>query len=328
MWKFDYIWNSTFEGIEDKPYEPRQHMWASELYKPDIDIWLRMKGEQPTNQPNYRSKRKFEAGNTWEWIIELILRRTGLYESTQDRVEFEKDGHIKVTGKIDFIAGGKINEKHIEIENLPDIYRRVSEDIIEQLSNQYPDGLPKQILEIKSTSSFAFDRIEATGKALQGHALQLFHYVYNTGMPGMIVYVCRDDCRIICIEISKDDEKLEKAYFAKLKRIYDYYHNDEQPPIEPLIVWEDGKFSKNFGVEYSGYLTKLYTSPLTEKPYKEPIDYYEEIGPLVTKWNRVVKRIAEGKDMTDKNNEIIEEAKSYGFDLEKLTKEYYANQSK
>ena len=108
-WTLANVWNTSIENREERIISSRDHLWASELGRQDADLYLKLMGETPTNPPNNRSLRKFEAGNIWEWIIKLILMRAGVYQETQKRVEFRKDGWLPVTGKLDYIAGGKPN---------------------------------------------------------------------------------------------------------------------------------------------------------------------------------------------------------------------------
>jgi hypothetical protein len=274
-------------------------------------------GETPTNPPNNRSLRKFEAGNIWEWIIKLILMRAGVYQETQKRVEFRKDGWLPVTGKLDYIAGGKPNYdeaiKSIDALALPDIFKRASEGAIEYFKKNYPDGLSEKILEIKSISSFAFEKIEFTGKALGGHDLQTFHYARNLAKPATIVYISRDDARMIEVPIMPDDEAINARYEAKIATLSGYYHKKEMPPIEPPILFDYdlSRFQKNFNAEYSPFLTKFYN-------VKDPEEFDEMWGTKVSAFNRVVTRVKDGKKLTDSNTAYLDEMSKLGYNILKI----------
>src|SRR3990167_9806570 len=71
-WTFTDIWNKSILDRKERPTIARNRLWASELGKSHLDIYLKMQGEITTNPPNARSLRKFEAGNIWEWIVGLI----------------------------------------------------------------------------------------------------------------------------------------------------------------------------------------------------------------------------------------------------------------
>lgn len=315
QWTLSKVWNESLEQSPKRPVEVRERMWASELGKADVDIYLKMKGTEMTNPPNARALRKFEAGNIWEWIMSLILRRCGIYRDSQEYIQTQMDDCILVTGKLDFIAGGKVDEvgvnQLLEELHLPDMFTRAIKNTIEYFKNEYPDGLEEKILEIKSVSSFAFDKVERTGKPITGHDLQLFHYLYSKKQNGSIVYICRDDARMIEIFVTHDDPILFEKYQTKVKRISQFHKDNIQPPVEPLILFdeEDLRFSKNFNVEYSGYLTMLYK-------FADQADYDDQISGKVERWNRVLGRIRENKPMTENNQEALEEMSEAGWDVE------------
>lgn len=317
-WTLAGIWNHALEGKPRTVFEPRERIWASELYNSDIDLFLKLRGEPPTNFPNSRSMRKFEAGNMHEWFVKLILARIGIFQSTQDRVEFNKEGLLQVTGKIDFLAGGtpKLDEKIGDVlgnMELPELYQRQVENMVEHFQQKFPDGLMKKIVEVKSVSTFAFDKVEKTGKPLKGHDIQAFHYAYNTGNEVALVYLCRDDLRMYEIPILPEDKNLEQKYLERIKQITLHHQSGVEPAKEPFILYDDelGKFSKNFGVEYSSYLTKLYG-------FNEPAEYDAKVKPLIGSWNRVLGRVAKGAKMTPKNEEILKQIEAFGFNLETI----------
>lgn len=327
QWTLMSLWNEALDAQTPRVYEPRQRLWASELYGSDIDIVLKLRGEQPTNPPDARALRKMEAGNMVEDFVDSVLRRAGVLKSTQDRIVFKGEGLLEISGKIDFLAGGTPNMEMIDkmIEELPpeETFRK---RLILKLKERFAGrNLQTKIIEIKSAALFTFNKVEATGKPLKGHGLQAYHYARNGKMESAIVYICRDDMRMIEIPIFPYMEDLEEQYLGKLKKITDFYNSGELPPIEPLSEYneETGKFSTNFRVQYSGYLTKLYG-------FQHPEEYGGPKGLWSKKtksWNSVLKRIAEGKPMTALNEEYLKEIESFGYDLNFIkenVKELYA----
>jgi hypothetical protein len=314
-WTLSKVWNESLGQAEKRPVEVRSRIWASELGKSDIDVYLKMKGTEMTNPPNARAMRKFEAGNIWEWIMELILRRCGIYNNSQEYIEHKTEGCVSVTGKLDFIAGGVVDYNATEALlgelHLPDMFTRAIKNTLEYFKREYPEGLEHKVLEIKSVSSFAFDKVERTGKPIAGHDLQLFHYIYNKKIDGAIVYICRDDARMIEMFISHNDPELYAKYEGKIRRISEFFNTDTQPPKEDIILFDEAdlKFSKNFNVEYSGYLTMVYG-------FVDQMDYDEQVSGRVERWNRVLGRMKDGKDMTDNNKEALVEMAEAGFDPE------------
>ena len=210
--------------------------------------------------------------------------------------------------------------KHFLIQEefnwLPEFISRATANIIQSLREQYPDGLTDIILEIKSCSSFMFEMYERKNKANPQHKLQLYHYLKCKKMSeGHIVYISKDDARMLEIEIIHPSS-LEEEYKNDITTISNYAFNKIEPPKEKFIVFDKdfGKFSANYKVGYSNYLTMLYEL----KNQKAFDDIYK---PMVERWNRVLGRIAEEKDMTDNNKEALEEMEKGGFDIEEIKKE-------
>jgi len=323
-WSFGEVWNESLLEKEERPLLPRSHLWASELGKAPIDIILKMRGEPPTNPPNARSLRKFEAGNIWEWVVKLILLRAGILREAQQWTRFQYPKCVEVTGKLDFIAGGQPDYGKARAElaslNLPDIFTRAGKNILAHFERNHPEGLADKILEIKSCSAFMYEHYERHTTAGLNHRLQLMHYLKGTEQPqGAIVYISRDDCRMLEIGVFQPSFT-EEEYHREIENLTRWYHADTLPPKEQPIVYDEDfkKFSKNWRVAYSAYLTKLYD-------YKDQAAFDEVYAPITERWNRVLGRMREGKPMTDKNKSALEEMKHAGFDLDKITEEKNGN---
>jgi len=352
-WTMAGVWNAALVSKEDRPAQERSRVWASELGKPNIEIFLKMRGVQPTNPPNPRSKRKFEAGNMFEWIVGLVLKRAGILKENQKWVDYTYPGLIQVTGKIDFIAGGVPDYEHyranLEALELPEFFMTASQAIVEHFQKNYPDGLGDLFLEIKSCSSFMMDAMERTQNASKNHRLQLFHYLKACNFPrGNIVYICRDDLRMLEIPVinSTDNPEMasvESEYKEAIEQISAFYtaHKntplekfllkpdtsdelkwkwvqlDGLPTLEPVIVWDKDlrKFSRNWGVEYSSYLTMLYG-------FESQKQFEDMVMPIVARWNRVLGRVKDNAKMTPKNIDVIKEMQFNGFKVEELAPQY------
>lgn len=316
QWGLAQMWNKSLDAVPERKYEPRERLWASELYGSDIDIVLKLRGEQPTNPPDARALRKMDAGRMMEDFVDEVLRRSGILKSTQDRITFKEGELLEISGKLDFLAGGKPDKEMIQklIDECTDdssFKKRVLTTLRDTLSGE---ELETKILEIKSASLFAFNKVEATGRPLNGHGLQAYHYARNGKMEASICYICRDDMRMIEIPIFPYMEDLEEQYMNKITRITEYYRSGTLPEKEPLVEYDSdtGKFVTNFKVQYSPYLTKLYG-------FNHPEEYGGPKGAIskkVKSWNSVLKRVAESKPMTTKNYEYLKEIESFGFDVE------------
>lgn len=325
------IWNSALVSRVERNPVAREYLWASQLNKPHIDLWLAMRGEKPSNIPNDRSKRKFFAGDIHEYIVYTVLMLSGVAKEQQE--EIWTDYGIKVKGKGDFILSGKFDFSHVEEDicrmNLPDSMKDVYLFVARNLKEQY-EGFEFEptVYEIKSVAERTMSKIEKAGKPLKSHILQTTHYKLGRGVKDAVVAVlCRDDMRLFEYHITAEDEQ---NYINHVKGLVEPLRG-EKPPLAPKIVFDEvlGKFSKNLDIEYSSFLTLLYG-------YERPDIYSDETKPIVARWNRVLPRIKavqagvrgkptkkepEGKltVLTDKNLAAIEEMKAHGHDAYKLS---------
>lgn len=291
-WSFHEIWNKSLEveEIDHRPVEPRDYLWASEIGKIDTDVYLRMKGVQPTNPPNPRSLRKFEAGNMWEWIVQLILLRAGILHDTQVRVKHKYEGLLEVSGKIDFMAGGTANYDEatdvISELKLPPRVNYAMHQIIQYLMKNYPEGLGKKAMELKSVSSFVMNACEITEKPMEGHMMQAYHYTKHPDVDRTdLIYICRDDCRMMTFPILENTASLEEKYYNHIKRYTENYHSDILPPkAQPVEFSEsEGRFSLNRQIGWSGYLTMVYG-------FESQMEFENKYKGLPASWNAVLKR--------------------------------------
>lgn len=316
-WSFYQVWNESLEeGKTQKTLEPRQRIWASEMGGAYIDRFLKMTGVQPSNPPNPRSLRKFEAGNIWETIVGYVLNRAGILISKQEWLEYRYDGLLPVTGKLDFIAGGKPDyDKSISIISkefnwLPEFISRATKRIVERLKEQYPDGLKEIILEIKSCSAFMFERYEKKNEASPQHKMQNFHYLKAKNMPeGHIVYISKDDARLLEIGVL-NPSMVEDDYKKDIEQMTYFVEHNERPPLQKPIIFEED-FSANWKVGYSNYLTMLYG-------FQNQKEFDDKYKPMVERWNRVLQRIKDKKELTANNSEAIKEMEREGFRIEEI----------
>lgn len=306
-WSFFQCWNEQLGIREERPLTPRSHIWASELGGAYVDRFLKMQGVPQTNPPNQRSLRKFMAGNWFEWVVGMVLRRAGILIDCQEKLEHQYPGLLKVTGKLDFLAGGQPDwdkaTAEISEADLPIELRGTSMAIVQFLREMYGDDALKVIvLEVKSVASRMFSRYESTGQANPNHRAQIFHYLKAKNMDeGHIVYISKDDCKMVECGIY-NPSSAEQAYRADIDTMTAFYNDNVMPPLEREILFENFRFSTNWRVEYSGYLTKLYS-------YKEPIEYREVWDKTVASMNRTFKRCVTGAKMTDLNKTTIASAK-------------------
>lgn len=318
-WALAGIWNKALENKKVFAAKARDVVWASELGKSPIDVYLRMIGTEATNPPNARSLRKFEAGNVFEWIVSLILKRAGILQESQKWSSFQYPGLCKVTGKADFIAGGLVDREKALAEmsalELPEVFIRGATAIFEYLTSL--GELKSMPLEIKSVSSFMFDAFSKTSGGSRIHRLQLYHYLKSMDYgEGRLIYICRDDLRMMEVPLMCPST-VEDEYRSAIEEISKYYHTQERPPVEKSIIFDPDtqRFAKNFNVAYSGYLTMLYG-------FKDQLEFDNKYSPIVGRWNRVMGRVAAKDKITDKNKAVLEEIKGAGFDIGNLASKF------
>lgn len=285
-WSFGQVWNKSLEERPERPLVVRNHIWASEIGGSYLDRYLKMNGIPPTNPPNARSLRKFEAGNLIEWVAGMVLKRAGIYKETQEHLAYKYPDLLEVTGKLDFLAGGDVdwNQARQEIDNLelPEFFSRATTSIVDYLSTKYPQALNEILLEIKSCSSFMFDKYSITG-ADPRHRAQLFHYLKaKDRTEGHIVYISKDDLRMIEFGVSNPSET-EEFYKKDIETMTTFINNKVQPDLEKPIAFDGVRFSANWKVGYSQYLTMLYG-------YESQAEFDNTFKPQVVGWNSTLKR--------------------------------------
>jgi len=319
-WDISKIWNHNFIAKQETKPDQRDWLRGSDLGKPMSDVFLKMKGVEYSNPPNDRSLRKFESGNVHEYFFKLLLMRAGIYKSTQEEVSFQYPGLLRISGHPDFIAGGRPNweEAKANLKNLPlpPVFSRTYAKVIEYLEQKYPQGLEELVLEIKSTSGDFFNVLEKSGKALKMHRLQLYNYLKSLNKPrGSVIYISRDDMRILSIPVLNPHPKTEEEYYNYIKQMTEYYQRDEMPPIEQPIVFDEDmqRIKKNSMIGWSSYLTRLYG-------FKDQKAFDDIYTPLQSAFTRVITRIKEEKPLTKSNLEYIEKMKSFGFDPYEIAK--------
>jgi len=258
----------------------------------------------------------------FEWIIGLILKRSGILVDGQKRTKWRpRPDLLEVSGKCDFIAGGKPDfakaMKEMEELDMPHVFVKATEKIKEFFDREYPEGLGEKPLEIKSVSSFMYESIDRLKKGSRIHRLQCFHYVKSLGYTeGSLIYICRDDMRMLEIPIYNNKE-MNDEYEAFIEEVTLAYKAGTPPPLEKPIIFDEDfcKFSANFNVGYSGYLTLLYG-------LKNQGEFDDMYRPKVAKWNRVLGRLKRGDTITKKNLEVIIEIEESGFNVAEISKKF------
>lgn len=331
-WGFSSLWNSALHSVPSRISQKRDYMYASELLSAPIDRYLKMHNVPASNPPNDRSLRKFAAGHFFEWVVGMVLTMTGILKQKQLRGEYQIPGLLRVSGRLDFIAGGEIDweyaKKEVEkvksmfsvsINDMPPIVLHAIDHILKSMEAQYKrTPLKEVVFECKSVSSFMSDKVERTG-AMPHHVLQCVHYLLANKMDeAALVYISKDDLLSHQFQVFNSRATL-KLYKDDVSLMTDYYNASNHknplktlPPKEHEVLFVEGmwRFEKNFKVEYSNFLQMLYS-------YKTPEEYRYKWQYKVTAWNRVFKRIVRGDNITPANKTIIEDMKKHFPEVDK-----------
>lgn len=328
-WRMKDVWNNA-SLRPDRPLAKRDYCYASELAKPLIDRFLSMNAVEPTNPPNMRSRRKFLMGEIIEEMQGIVISLLGLRTDMQQQVN--TNGIISVHGRIDFLVQGIPNYEKARFDVAKLGFSQSFIDYLTSVINEFERKMgdcnfAPMVRECKSCSEYLMNTLQEGGFVI-GHKLQLFHYLKGLNLPlGYVDYISKGDSLMEDTRVEYPDDILEAQYNNSLSELKGYLDSNQRPPADPLIIFE-GKFKKNFGVEYSNYLELVYG-------YKTPQDYSDTVKGKIASWNRVLARIkdvSEGKrnkptkaeplgalvKLTDKNKVVIEEMAKDGLDAYEL----------
>src|SRR5882757_11547882 len=136
-WSVFEVWNQSLLVRPEREPQTRDYVWASEIGGAMIDRYLKMNGVAPSNPPNIRSLRKFAAADIFEWLVGFVLRRAGILIDGQEKLSFQYPGLLRVSGKLDFLAGGLPDweraKADIEQIGLPPMLDTASQAIVKHL---------------------------------------------------------------------------------------------------------------------------------------------------------------------------------------------------
>lgn len=251
-WNLEDVWNDALI-TERRETKPRDYIYASEIGKNYWERYHKMMGVEPTNHYDARVLRKFAAGDLFEQVVGMILRKCGILISEQERVELSAtDKHLRVSGRIDFHAGGISDwfeaRKRIAGEDWPDAMLNICNKIIDKFEKEYPAGLDNKIVEVKSVNSMLFwAKKDYLLDAYPWHKFQLLTYLIVLGKTGKIIYISKDDLTIKEFDFDASAE-LSEAYYKDLEEMTHYYKNKIVPPKPPSVIFDERK-TYSFGAK-------------------------------------------------------------------------------
>lgn len=276
LWSIQKIWNDTIVIPRDRAVKPRNYVYASEIGRDFYEVFLSMKGVEPTDGFTDTARRKMEAGNFYEDLVAWVFQRTGILINREGYVKCENP--IPVHGRYDIWSGtGGVDwdTKEKELENVFKIIEELNFDfpfidrvktlsfsLLKNLRVDYPDGLSDKIYEVKSLNSRAFwQNNEPISKPYYHHIMQATFYkrFNDIGVDDTaILYVDRDTMSISELPVSKRKDIYDEMD-KWLQTMAYYYHNGIEPNKPDFIVWSDlkEKWVFNWEIERSKYQQKI-----------------------------------------------------------------------
>lgn len=306
------IFDAALASDNAREFKARDYIYASEVGMGFYDRYLSMKGVQPSNLPNEIALRKFKLGALIEDFFKLVLYEIGLLHSQEERVMSNFGFGCEVSGRLDVLYGGKWDIKELDLV-MEKLYFLDFMGVLSKAIRKFAEDNKKANydicgLEIKSTSDIMFNRIEARDYPEPHHGCQTFHYAFHKKIPFQLVYFDKNNARMKVFWILPSNTEWYQVYMTDIRQMSEYYLTNTVPPKEKLINFDGEKFSTNWRVEYSKYLTAEYG-------FNTKMEYKDYATPIVGRWNRVMARIKEGKVLTPDNLLAIGEMRKFGFEI-------------
>ncbi len=308
------ILDTAFEQDTARPLVPRDYCYASEISLSMYDRYLSMKAVPYSNPPNAIALRKFKLGAMIEDFIKLVLFEIGILKRQEIQVDSNFGFGLEVHGRLDVTYGGKF-----KLNNIDDVLSKYSflsflpflSKAVHNFAQLNPDNVYAECgCEIKSCSEHIFNAIELSNEPLPHHKLQAFHYAKWTKLPFLIVYFDKNNARMKEFWVHGNDKQLLKIYTEDIAKMTYYYENNIIPPKEDLMNLNK-RFSKNWKVEYSKYLTSHYGFATKQ-------EFRDLMTSKCGRWNRVLIKVEKNETLTEDNKKAIQEMRDSGYNVELL----------
>lgn len=161
----------------------RVNFYASDSQKLEADIWLELKGVEPTNPPKWNDSLKWAAGKGVEnQMCKLLI----------------ENGHINADYKQDEVDSLKIERYGITVSMRPDAYTIKSTlhcdeiNLPQSATIELEDGEPLEIKSVNNKNSFDIqDYID--GKPRENYVMQLAFYMEALGKERGYLFVAAID---------------------------------------------------------------------------------------------------------------------------------------
>lgn len=268
-WSIQYLIKDLLGYTADTNPKARDYIWASDLGKPYIDTYLKMKGYPYSNPADGKGLMIFFLGRALEQGLKDILKQVDIAHDVEERLEVKagpSSKYLPVVGKPDIVLEvkdwSKVTEKVKKRLDEAEDERATNKlqallALIEDWKTRYPKGLKRVVFEVKSVNSWAFKYNKRMGGLLNAyphHKFQLYTYMKGLNLnEGHMIYVAKDT-GFMEETVIKLGGEYEEVWKKEIQTISEHYNSDKRPKAEPLMV--DGK--KNWRVNYSPYKDYVY----------------------------------------------------------------------
>ena len=304
QWSIQKIWNESIIQ-KQSPAKVRNYIWAGDIGKNHYERYLKMNAIVPDKPYDDRTLRKFSAGIWFEDQIGYILKTIGILKSSQEWVNIPEDAeHLRVMGRLDFIAGGLTDwneaRERVRNANFPEFIETISYELINYFEKEYPGGLEEAIIEVKSVNSQVFwSKKDYLSEAYPHHQMQLYTYLKALNKPlGKILYISKDDLTIQEMVVVYPDVNLENKWQEDVRAMTNYWREKKEPPKPESIVFDtrkkisfrydkkpysiQGAWIENWEVKWSPYFQRI-----TECKNEE--QWLDKIRPIISEKNHKLK---------------------------------------
>lgn len=253
--------------------QERPGIHASDAGKPAIDLYFRMTGEKPTNEPTWRNKVKWWAGLGIEEGFIRVLKDSGIVPEDYDQdkhglVEREHEG-ILITGHMDGNTSLDQTGEPIEIKSFNNMnYQGIKECQAGTPRKSWVQQLAMYLYLTKVSKGHLF------AMTIDGN--NVFHFECNDLGDG------RYKCGTVVVNPEKELKRLIGIYkhnvlTKTLPDIWEYRYKDDIETIDWKSLSKDTiskarnnkKVIGSFEVQYSNYKDKIAQLQGTTLEYTE-----------------------------------------------------------
>ena len=256
-WSVMGLWNKMLGLTQRYPPKERDYISFSDLGKEPWSRYQKMMGVKVTNPFPERVLRKFAAGNEFHNLMSNVFKALGILVNTQDEPDesgrnqwsiIQPEGKLlKLLGKYDNLVGGKVDRGQVMTQchkmGFSDFVKERTLLMADFLEENYPEGLPELLYEIKSINSMAFwAKKDYLRQAYPQHELQCYGYLKANNLPeGRILYLSKDDLMMAELPIYLKDPEMTKRFNEDREMMSNCILNREEPPKPENIIFDPRK---------------------------------------------------------------------------------------